>query len=41
VVQSGTVHRLYGGPFPSRQAAAQAAEALLGAFGVKPIVVQR
>ncbi|WP_026133091.1 septal ring lytic transglycosylase RlpA family protein [Janthinobacterium sp. CG3] len=41
VVQSGTVHRLYGGPFPSRQAAVQAAEALLGAFGVKPIVVQR
>jgi rare lipoprotein A len=41
VVQSGTVHRLYGGPFPGRQAAAQAAEALLGAFGVKPIVVQR
>ncbi len=41
VVQAGAVHRLYGGPFPSRQEAIQAAESLLGAFGLKPIVVQR
>ncbi|MDC8760614.1 septal ring lytic transglycosylase RlpA family protein [Janthinobacterium fluminis] len=41
VVQAGTIHRLFGGPFASRQDAIQAAESLLGAFGVKPIVVQR
>ena len=41
VVQAGAVHRLYGGPFASRDEALRAAQGLPGAFGLKPIVVQR
>lgn len=41
VVQSGPVHRLFGGPFASRQEALQAAQALPSALSLKPIVVQR
>lgn len=41
VVQGGTVHRLFSGPFATRQAALQAAQALPAALGLKPIVVQR
>lgn len=41
VVQSGAVHRLYGGPFATRQEALQAAQALPAALSLKPIVVQR
>lgn len=41
VVQSGSVHRLYGGPFASRQEALQAAQGLPSALSLKPIVVQR
>ncbi|MBA5688586.1 septal ring lytic transglycosylase RlpA family protein [Rugamonas apoptosis] len=41
VVQGGTVHRLFSGPFATRQAALQAAQALPAAQGLKPIVIQR
>lgn len=41
VVQSGSVHRLYGGPFASRDEALQAAQGLPPALSLKPIVVQR
>ncbi len=41
VVKAGSVHRLYGGPFASRQEALQAAGALPGGFSQKPIIVQR
>nr|WP_315222294.1 septal ring lytic transglycosylase RlpA family protein [uncultured Duganella sp.] len=41
VVQSGPVHRLFGGPFASRQEALQAAQALPSSLSLKPIVVQR
>jgi rare lipoprotein A len=41
LVQSGAIHRLYGGPFQHRQDAAQAAAALPSALGVTPLVVQR
>ncbi|HWW72537.1 MAG TPA: septal ring lytic transglycosylase RlpA family protein [Duganella sp.] len=41
VVQSGSVHRLYGGPFASRQEALQAAQGLPSSLSLKPIVVQR
>jgi rare lipoprotein A len=41
VVQSGPVHRLFGGPFASRQEALQAAQGLPSALSLKPIVVQR
>ena len=41
VVQSGQVHRLFGGPFASRQEALQAAQGLPAALSLKPIVVQR
>lgn len=41
VVQSGSVYRLYGGPFPTRQEALQAAQGLPPSLGIKPIVVQR
>lgn len=41
VLQSGSVHRLYGGPFASREAALQAAQGLPAALSLKPIVVQR
>jgi rare lipoprotein A len=41
VVQGGSVHRLFSGPFASRQAALQAAQALPMALALKPIVIQR
>jgi rare lipoprotein A len=41
VVQSGPVHRLFGGPFASRQEALQAAQGLPSSLSLKPIVVQR
>lgn len=41
VVQGGTVHRLFSGPFASRQAALLAAQALPAALALKPIVIQR
>lgn len=41
VVQSGPVHRLFGGPFASRQEALQAAQGLPPSLSLKPIVVQR
>jgi rare lipoprotein A len=41
VVQGGSVFRLFGGPFASRQEAQQAAQALPSSLGLKPIVVQR
>ena len=41
VVQSGAVHRLYGGPFDSRDEAQQAGRALPPALAIKPIVVRR
>ena len=41
VVQSGTMHRLYGGPFDSRDEAQQAGRALPAALAIKPIVVRR
>ncbi|MET3132266.1 rare lipoprotein A [Oxalobacteraceae bacterium GrIS 1.11] len=41
VVQAGALHRLYCGPFPSRQQATQAIEALPGELSLKPIIVQR
>ena len=41
VVQSGPVHRLFGGPFASRLEALQAAQGLPSSLSLKPIVVQR
>jgi len=41
VVQNGSVFRLYGGPFATRQEAAQAALRLPSALKLKPIIVQR
>jgi rare lipoprotein A len=41
VVQAGSVHRLYGGPFGSRDDALAALRALPPALGIKPIVVRR
>jgi rare lipoprotein A len=41
VVQGGSVFRLFGGPFATRQEAQQAAQGLPSALGLKPIVVQR
>jgi rare lipoprotein A len=41
VVQSGAVHRLYGGPFASRDEAVKAARALPASLAIKPIVVRR
>jgi rare lipoprotein A len=41
VVQAGVVHRLYGGPFGSREDALAAGRALPAALGIKPIVVRR
>jgi rare lipoprotein A len=41
VVQSGSVHRLYGGPFATREEAMQAAQGLPSSLSLKPIVVQR
>jgi rare lipoprotein A len=41
VAPSGSVHRLYGGPFGTRAEAQQAAKALPLELGLKPIVVKR
>lgn len=41
VVQSGSVHRLFTGPFSTRQEALQAAQGLPSSLNLKPIVVQR
>jgi rare lipoprotein A len=41
VVQAGTVHRLYGGPFASRDDATHAAQALPRELGVQALVIQR
>ena len=41
VVPSGSVNRLYGGPFETRAAAQEAARALPSGLGIKPIVVRR
>jgi len=41
VVQAGSVYRLYGGPFGSREEAATAAARLPSALRLKPLIVQR
>jgi len=41
VVKAGAVHRLYGGPFATREQAQEAARSLPAALGLKPIVVKR
>jgi len=41
VVKVGSLNRLYGGPFESREDAAAAARAVPSSFGLKPIVVKR
>lgn len=41
VVQAGTLYRLYGGPFGSREEAANAAARLPPALRLKPLIVQR
>ncbi|MES2757805.1 MAG: septal ring lytic transglycosylase RlpA family protein [Pseudomonadota bacterium] len=41
MVQSGALHRLFGGPFDSRAEALAAARELPAALGIKPIVVRR
>jgi len=41
VVPSGSVNRLYGGPFETRAAAQEAARGLPPGLGIKPIVVKR
>lgn len=41
VVKNGAVHRLYTGPFASRQDALQAARSLPATLNLKPIVIQR
>jgi rare lipoprotein A len=41
VVKVGSVNRLYGGPFVSREDAAEAAGTVPSSFGLKPIVVKR
>ncbi len=41
VVQGGSVHRLFTGPFATRQEALQAAQGLPSSLNLKPIVVQR
>lgn len=41
VVKNGAVHRLYTGPFASRQEALQAARSLPATLNLKPIVIQR
>lgn len=41
VVQAGVVHRIYSGPYASRDAASEAARALPDTLGIKPLVVQR
>jgi rare lipoprotein A len=41
VVRSGSVNRLYGGPFETRALAQEAARALPAGLGLRPIVVRR
>jgi rare lipoprotein A len=41
VVRSGSVNRLYSGPYESRALAQEAARALPSSLGLKPIVVKR
>lgn len=41
VVKVGSVNRLYGGPFASREDAAEAARSVPSSFGLNPIVVKR
>ncbi|MDL2354914.1 MAG: septal ring lytic transglycosylase RlpA family protein [Pseudomonadota bacterium] len=41
VVQAGAIHRLYGGPFASREDALKAGRALPAALAIKPFVVRR
>jgi len=41
VVKAGSVNRLYGGPFESREDALAAARTVPSEFGLKPIVVKR
>jgi len=41
VVDAGAVHRLFSGPFASRQEATQALAALPASLALKPIIVQR
>jgi len=41
VVDAGAVHRLYSGPFDTREAASQALASLPAELHLKPIIVQR
>lgn len=41
VVKVGSVNRLFGGPFETREAAQDAARSVPSSFGLKPIVVKR
>ena len=41
VVQGGSVLRLFGGPFATRQEAAQAAQGLPASLSLKPIIIER
>jgi rare lipoprotein A len=41
IVPSGDVHRLYAGPYATRQDAAQAIPGLPAAMGLKPLIIQR
>jgi rare lipoprotein A len=41
VVQAGSVHRLFSGPFATRQEALLAAQGLPSSLSLKPIVIQR
>jgi len=41
VVHSGSVNRVYGGPFDTRALAQEAARALPSGLGLKPIIVRR
>lgn len=41
VAQSGSVYRIFSGPYASRQDALQAAQGLPATFSLKPIVIQR
>ncbi|KQW91764.1 hypothetical protein ASC94_16300 [Massilia sp. Root418] len=41
IVPSGEVHRLYAGPYATRQEAAQAIPALPSSMGLKPLIIQR
>ena len=41
IVPSGDVHRLYAGPYASRQDAAQAIPGLPSSLGLKPLIIQR